>query len=138
MVKPKIKAASVIFCAVIGFLCLVGFSEQRYSEKTSESIVAVPIQLTRDSYGLALIDPGNQTLWVYEFNTRGQTFDHLRLMAARSFAYDRKLTEWNTGTPTPAQVREILEAMEKTQQDKEQRQDSKVEALEQVLEQELN
>ncbi len=132
------KAAIGIFCTVIGLLCLVGFSQQRQNDKSFESIVAVPIQLGRDSYGLALIDAGNQTLWVYEFNNRGQTFDSLRLMAARSFAYDRKLTEWNTGTPTPAQVKKILEAMEKTQLDKEHRADEKVEALEQVLEQELN
>ncbi len=137
--KPKFKMAAVFLCVAAGILFFAGFSEQQHKEKTLEESVsavsAVPIQLGRDSYGLALIDAENQTLWIYEFNHRGQTFDQLRLTAARSFAYDRKLTEWNMGDPTPTQVKKILEAIQTAQQENEHKEDKKIEALEQVLEQ---
>ena len=120
-----------------GFLFFAGFSQEHTGEDAfdvnkSLAITAVPVQLGRESYGLAMIDSEAQTLWVYEFNTRGQAFDQLRLIAARSFEYDRKLTEWNTAAPTPTQVKKILETMETQIQ---QKQEKKVEELQQLLEQ---
>ncbi len=99
------------------------------------AITVIPIQLGRETYGLAMVDADRQTLWVYEFNARGQTFDQLRLVAARSFEYDRQLTEWNTGTPTPTQVKNIIEAIETQQKQQQRKQEEKIEELQELLEQ---
>jgi hypothetical protein len=133
----KLKVAAGVICIAAGFLFFAGFSQEHngpnvFGMEAHAAITAIPVQLGRESYGLAMIDAETQTLWIYEFNTRGQAFDQLRLIAARSFEYDRKLTEWNTAAPTPTQVKKILEAMQ-TQQ--EQKQEKKIEELQQVLEQ---
>lgn len=123
----------------VGVLLFAGFSEQdgknTQQGEQSPPITAVPVQLSRDAYGLAMIDTQTQTLWLYEFNTRGQAFDHLRLIAARSFKYDRQLTEWNTAAPTPTQVKQIVESMQAQQQQQKQKKQEKVEELQQLLEQ---
>ena len=138
MSRSKLKVVAIMSFITAGFLLLAGFTEEHKGDKSLEAnkspvVIAVPIQLGRDSYGLAMIDNESQTLWVYEFNTRGQTFDQLRLIAARSFEFDRKLTEWNTGTPTPTQVEKILKTVENQRQ---QKQENKIEELQKVLEQE--
>ena len=136
----KLKIAVGVFFIVAGLLFFAGFSQEQDGKNAFESekdpiITAVPVQLGRDTYGLAMIDTGTQTLWIYEFNTRGQTFDQLRLIAARSFEYDRKLSEWNTAAPTPTQVKQIVESMQSQQQQKQQKQEQKIEELQQLLEQ---
>ncbi|MCK4959145.1 MAG: hypothetical protein KAT00_07085, partial [Planctomycetes bacterium] len=52
------------------------------------------------------------TLWIYEITPRGTTTSKLRLLAARSWEYDRLLKEYNTADPRPDQVRELLEKMD--------------------------
>ena len=138
MGHSKSKMVVILFSIAAGFLLLAGFSEEHKSGQSLElntpsEVIAVPIQLGRDSYGLAMIDNKSQTLWVYGFDTRGKTFETLHLIAARSFEYDRKLTEWNTGSPTPTQVKNILETLDSQRQ---QKQENKIEELQQVLEQE--
>jgi len=138
MGHSKLKVFVILFSIAAVFLLLAGFSEEHKSDRSLElntppDVTAVPVQLGRDSYGLAMIDNESQTLWVYGFDTRGKTFETLHLIAARSFEYDRKLTEWNTGTPTPTQVKNILDTLESQRQ---QKQESKIEELQQVLEQE--
>jgi len=134
----KLKMVIILCSIAAGFLLLAGFSEERKDGQSPElnrqtNVIAVPIQLGRDSYGLAMIDNESQTLWVYGFDTRGKTFETLHLVAARSFEFDRKLTEWNTDAPTPTQVKNILETL---QSQREQKQENKIEELQQVLEQE--
>ena len=140
MSKLNVKIAAGILLTAAGILFVAGFSEEQNAEKTVDTVqnpgvTAVPVQLGRDAYGLVMIDSESQTLWVYEFNTRGQTFDQLRLIAARTFAYDRQLTEWNTAAPTPTQVKQIVESMQAQQQEKQEKQQQKVEELQQLLEQ---
>lgn len=79
----------------------------------NEQIMVVPIQLERDSFGLAMVDTFAETLWIYEINTHGPAHSRLKLLAARSFKYDRKLKQYNTAEPTPEQVRILLENLEK-------------------------
>ncbi len=76
------------------------------------NIMVVPVQTARDSYGLAMVDQAEKTLWIYEITPRGTTTSKLRLLAARSWEYDRLLKEYNTADPRPDQVRELLEKMD--------------------------
>jgi len=72
-------------------------------------ILIVPIQLERNIYGLAMVDTVNQTLWVYQLNNRGPTYNRLHLWAARSWRYDRLLQQYNTAEPKPQHVKILLE-----------------------------
>ena len=81
------------------------------ANNSAGNIVVVPVQLGRDSYGIAMVDQLEQRIWVYELNSRGGTHNRLRLLAARNFKYDRLLDDYNTGEPKPGQVKKILERL---------------------------
>ena len=72
-------------------------------------ILVIPIQLERNSYGLAMVDMVNQTLWVYQLNNRGPAYSRLQLLGARTWRYDRLLQQYNTADPKPQQVKMLLE-----------------------------
>ncbi|HPB92477.1 MAG TPA: hypothetical protein PLR31_02870 [Anaerohalosphaeraceae bacterium] len=82
---------------------------------SGSAILAVPIQISRENQGIALIDTRNRTLWIYELFDRQTGFKQIRLMAARSWEYDRLLTEWNSAEPTPQQIRTVLENIHQKQ-----------------------
>ena len=96
---PEARAADDLFDELIG---------------DGSKIMAVPMQIGRDTFGLAMIDTANQTLWIYEITNRKPGFSQLRLMAARSWEYDRKLKEFNSGEPSPQYIRTILEGAQST------------------------
>jgi hypothetical protein len=75
----------------------------------NSEILVVPIQIERDKYGLAMVDTVSQTLWIYEINSMGPAHNRLKLLAARSWQYDRLLKQYNTAEPKPEQVRMLLE-----------------------------
>jgi hypothetical protein len=63
-------------------------------------------QITKDSYGLYLVDTKKQALCVFQWlpSTR-----KLRLMAARNFEYDVQLDSFNADKPTPGEVKRLVE-----------------------------
>lgn len=76
---------------------------------SDRAILAIPVQIGRDSYGLAMVDTVGQTLWIYKLNSRGHPQSRLELLAARSWRYDRLLQNLNTAEPNPEQVKMLLE-----------------------------
>jgi len=70
------------------------------------SVLAVTGEIGRDSYGIYLVDLSNQTICVYQYQTAQKT---LKLLAARTFAYDTQLDEYNS-EPSPRQIREMVTA----------------------------
>ena len=68
------------------------------------SVVAVAGQVTRDGYGLYLLDLRNQTITVYQYVPNNRV---LRLLAARTFAFDVQLDEFNT-EPSPREIRDLV------------------------------
>jgi hypothetical protein len=93
---PEAQAADDLYDALIG---------------NDSSIMAVPMQVGRETYGLAMVDTKNQTLWIYEISNRKPGFSQLRLMAARSWEYDCRLTDFNSGEPSPQAVKKFLEGL---------------------------
>lgn len=69
-------------------------------------VLVVGGQITKDSYGLYLVDMKRQSLCVFQWlpGTR-----KLRLMAARTFKYDVQLDEYNADKPTPREVKRLVE-----------------------------
>jgi len=86
-------------------------AESRTGVEKNE-IMVVPLQLDRESYGLAMVDTTGQTLWIYEISNRGgPAYNRLKLVAARSWRYDRELEQYNTAEPKPEQVKALLEGL---------------------------
>ena len=78
-------------------------------EQAATAVSVVPLQLGRESYGLAMVDTKSESIWIYEVNTKGAPHSRLKLMAARSWHYDKMLDEYNSGDPKPQEVKDIIE-----------------------------
>jgi hypothetical protein len=69
--------------------------------RPGEDVFAVAGQVSKDTYGLYLVDLRNGTICLYEY-VGGER--RLYLRAARTFHYDRQLDAYNT-EPPPAEIR---------------------------------
>jgi len=69
-------------------------------------IMIVGGQVTKDSYGLYLVDRKNRTICMYQWLPATRK---LRLMAARTFSYDVQLDDYNADRPTPSEVKRLVE-----------------------------
>lgn len=67
-------------------------------------VLVVAGQVTRDTYGLYLVDLDNRTICIYQWLPGSRK---LRLMAARTYTYDRELDEYNT-EPSPREIRDLV------------------------------
>lgn len=78
-------------------------------QAAGRGIYAFAGQIGSRNYGLYMLDMDTGTVWCYEV-ARG-TFEepHLKLVAARSWIYDRYLEEFNVASPTPAEVQKLVE-----------------------------
>ena len=56
-----------------------------------------------------MLDVDTGTVWCYELSGAGDGAKQLRLVAARSWVFDRYLEEFNAADPTPAAVAELVE-----------------------------
>ncbi len=82
--------------------------QAQYQMNPENNILAIPVQFERDSYGLAMVDTVGQTIWVYQLSDRGPVYSRLKLLAARTWKYDKLLEQYNTAEPKPEQVRALL------------------------------
>ncbi len=89
---------------------------------SGDDISVVGIQIDRERYGIAMVDRASETIWIYEINSRGTGQSRLRLLAARSWKYDRRLEDLNNAEPKPEQIKMLLESVEqrRTEPNKEQ------------------
>jgi hypothetical protein len=78
------------------------------TEIAPRSIYAFSGQLTRDRFGLFMMDVDAATVWCYELAPREDSQLHMRLVAARSWYWDRSLEEFNVAGPVPGAVREMV------------------------------
>jgi hypothetical protein len=69
-------------------------------------VFVVPAQFSRDIFGCYLLDVDAQTLCVYRFDPLAST---LKLAAARNVKFDRKLGNFNVASPSPQEVKELLD-----------------------------
>jgi hypothetical protein len=65
----------------------------------------MPAQFASNKWGCYVMDVDAQTLVAYEYNPSDRS---LRLVAARSFVFDRQLRDYNT-FPAPRDVQKLLE-----------------------------
>ncbi|MCP4377161.1 MAG: hypothetical protein GY794_13420 [bacterium] len=110
---PMLQWVIVVVLSVIA-TCLVlemGYgasnaTAQVTSVGSGDGVMVVGGQITKDSYGLYLVDTKRQSLCVYQWLPGSRK---LRLLAARTFRYDVQLDEYNAGKPTPRDVKRLVE-----------------------------
>ena len=78
-------------------------SDESSADTSHGGVVAVAGQISRDIYGLYLIDLKNGTICVYGMTGSGQ----LKLLAARTYIYDCQLDSYNT-TPLPKEIAKLV------------------------------
>jgi len=74
-------------------------------------IQAIPGQISRDTYGVFLVDGESGRMAVYELapGDKVSTIRMIRLIATRNVAYDLRLDDYNNLTPRPGEVRALVE-----------------------------
>ena len=69
----------------------------------------MPAQFETNTWGCYVMDVDAQTLVAYRYDRTAGGKGELRLAAARSFANDRKLRNYNTSSPSPDEVQRLLD-----------------------------
>ena len=79
---------------------------QPVSQAGARGVFAFTGQLTKNTFGVFMVDVDAGTIWCYEWDGgRGC----LRLIAARSWRYDRYLEEFNACDLPPREVERMVE-----------------------------
>ncbi len=68
-------------------------------------VFVVAGQISRETYGLYLVDYKNSTICVYQYFPKSRK---LRLMAARTYSFDVRLDDYNTD-PSPQEIKKMVE-----------------------------
>ena len=74
----------------------------------ARGVFAFTGQIDHSRYGLFMLDVDQGTIWCYELDGSGGS-RKLRLIAARTFIYDRYLQDFNSAAPDFRMVRELVE-----------------------------
>jgi len=106
LVRGQGAADIVLSRAAMGQAAPAGAAGQMLGAR---GIYMMPAQLGVNSYGLYLMDVDSGTICVYKATPETS---HFRLMAARSFKYDRFLEDLNNETLRPKEVQKIVEAQQ--------------------------
>jgi len=83
----------------------------------ARGIYAFAGQLTSRSYGLFMMDVDTGTLWCYEMQKGASGQLQMKLVAARSWIFDRYLEEFNVADPIPGAVRLMVQQQRSHRED---------------------
>ncbi len=104
---------SLALIATCLILRLDGYSSPAHAQPAGQAgargIFAFTGQLSKNSYGLFMVDVDTMTVWCYEYLSDSNS---LRLVAGRSWMYDRYLQDLNTEPSTDQIERLVQEARE--------------------------
>ena len=90
-----------------GALLPVALGQNQPAMAGARGIFAFAGPLERDQYGLFMLDVDQGTVWCYAFdNVAGTT--KLRLVAARTWIYDRYLQDFNCAAPDFRTVQKLV------------------------------
>jgi hypothetical protein len=109
---PTVQWIIVVLLSVIATCLLMelGFGASAATAQVTSvggsDMLVVGGQITKDSYGLYLVDTKKQALCVFQWLPSKRK---LRLMAARNFEYDVQLDSFNADKPTPGEVKRLVE-----------------------------
>ncbi len=76
-------------------------------------VFAVAGRVTKDTYGIYLVDLNNKTICMYQLvpgaRVKGRRAGKIEFMASRTFRYDVQLDDWNNEYPSPAEVKKLVQ-----------------------------
>lgn len=72
----------------------------------ARGVFAFTGQLDKNRFGLFMIDVDSHTVWCYEYRPATR---RMKLVAARSFSFDRYLKDYNCDEPTVKMVQDMLD-----------------------------
>ncbi len=76
-------------------------------------IMAFTGQITKDDYGIIMVDVDAGTIWLYQYQKPG---NQLKLLAARSWLYDRYLEDYNCASPKPSEISQLIANLQQKKQ----------------------
>ncbi len=111
--SPLTRWSVVVLLGIIagGLLVSLGMSAALGQTQPSgfggkEDIFVVAGQISHKTFGLYLVDYKNRTICVYQFTGKDRK---LKLLAARTYAYDVQLDAYNTPAEmSPAEVKSLV------------------------------
>ena len=109
--RPAGKWVIVILLSVIAACLLIEVGMRAPRARAAEGsggkagIFAVAGQITRDTYGIYLVDAERGTICLYEYVPSAHK---LHLRAARNVTFDLRLDAYNT-EPTPQEIKKLVE-----------------------------
>lgn len=107
-------AVSLAVIAVCLLLRLDGAPTPAFAQPMGQAgargIFAFPGQFSKDHYGLFMVDVDTMTLWCYEYLPGTSK---LRLVAGRSWMFDRYLEQFGTDPP-PDEIQRLVETARET------------------------
>jgi hypothetical protein len=112
------SVAAALAVAAGGLFWLAGAGDAQDARTNSASsagsgVLMVAGQVTGGSYGLYLVDTKSSTICVYEWvqaKNKPQGMAELRLLAARNYAFDLQLDDYNNEKQTsPGEIRKLVE-----------------------------
>jgi hypothetical protein len=92
-------------------------SAQSQTLAGGRGVYAFTGQIDRDTYGLFMLDVDTETIWCYEMAEGRRGTRELKLIAGRSYEFDRYLKNYNTAAPSFRDVRDLLELERKTKRE---------------------
>ena len=106
-VKWLIAAALAVIAICLLIQVGLGAAEPPVAVSSAKggNLFAVAGQVDKDSFGLYLVDLENGTICMYQYLP---SVRKLRLMAARTTLFDRKLEDYNT-EPPPRDMKKLVE-----------------------------
>lgn len=82
------------------------FAQQQPPIAGGAGVFIMPAQTANNMWGCYLLDVDSQTLCLYQYYPGEK---QLRLAAARDYRWDRRLRRFNTGDPTPNEVKALVD-----------------------------
>jgi hypothetical protein len=108
-------ALSALAGALVSQVALSGSpaAAQTASSAKEGSVFALAGQLTRDNYGIFLVDSASGTMAIYEWVSDRAQGRKLHLVAARNFTFDLQLDDYNNSEPLPRDVQSLVKQQRK-------------------------
>jgi hypothetical protein len=108
-------ALSALAGALVSQVVLSGSqaAAQTASSGKDAGVFALAGQLTRDNYGIFLVDSASGTMAVYEWVPDRLQGRKLHLVAARNFSFDLQLDDYNNSDPLPRDVQSLVKQQRK-------------------------
>lgn len=110
--RTPLWVVAVMLAFIAGMLWSSGGSDrQALAQPTpmvgARGIYAFAGQVDRNRWGLYMLDIEQGTVWCYAFEPENAT-TKLRLIAGRSWIYDRYLRDFNCASPSVADIQQLV------------------------------